>query len=101
MRLQWALNPMMSVFTERKAGGRQRPEGGNRGQGGRQKSEGGNQGFPGGSVVKNLHVNAGDAGEPGCDPWLREIPWRRKWQPTPVFLPGKSHGQGSLVGYGL
>ena len=33
------------------------------------------------------------------NPWVREIPWRRKWQPTPVFLPGKSHGQRSLVGY--
>ena len=32
-------------------------------------------------------------------PWVRKIPWRRKWQPTPVFLPGKSHGQRSLVGY--
>ena len=32
------------------------------------------------------------------DPWVRKIPWRRKWQPTPVFLPGKSHGQRSLVG---
>ena len=35
--------------------------------------------------------------------WLqslsRKIPWRRKWQPTPVFLPGDSHGQGSLAGY--
>ena len=31
--------------------------------------------------------------------WLREIPWRRKWQPTPLFLPGKSHGQRSLVVY--
>ena len=29
----------------------------------------------------------------------QKIPWRRKWQPTPVFLPGKSHGQGSLAGY--
>ena len=29
----------------------------------------------------------------------QEIPWRRKWQPTPVFLPGESHGQRSLVGY--
>ena len=28
-----------------------------------------------------------------------EIPWRREWQPTPIFLPGKSHGQRSLVGY--
>ena len=33
------------------------------------------------------------------DPWIRKIPWRRKWQPTPLFLPGKSHGHGSLVGY--
>ena len=33
------------------------------------------------------------------DPWVRKIPWRRKWQPTVVFLPGKSHGQRSLVGY--
>ena len=35
----------------------------------------------------------------GFDPWVWEIPWRRKWQPTPVFLPGKSHRQRSLVGY--
>ena len=32
------------------------------------------------------------------NPWLWKIPWRRKWQPTPVFLPGKSHGQRSLAG---
>ena len=36
---------------------------------------------------------------PGFDPWLGKIPWRRKWQPTPVLLPGKSHGWRSLVGY--
>ena len=42
-------------------------------------------GFPGGSVVKN--ANAGAA---GFDPWVGKIPWRRKWQPTPVFLPGES-----------
>ena len=35
----------------------------------------------------------------GFNPWVRRMPWRRKWQPTPVFLPGKSHAQGSLVGY--
>ena len=35
----------------------------------------------------------------GFNPWLRKIPWRRKWQPTPVLLPGKSHGQRSLAGY--
>ena len=31
--------------------------------------------------------------------WVRKIPWRRKWQPTPVFLPGEFHGQRNLVGY--
>ena len=31
--------------------------------------------------------------------WVEKIPWRRKWQPIPVFLPGKSHREGSLVGY--
>ena len=31
--------------------------------------------------------------------WVRKIPWSRKWQPTPVFLPGESHGQRSLAGY--
>ena len=35
----------------------------------------------------------------GLDPWVGKIPWRRTWQPTPVFLPGKSHGQRSLAGY--
>ena len=34
----------------------------------------------------------------GFDPWVRKIPWRRKWQPTPVFLPRESHGQWYLVG---
>ena len=33
------------------------------------------------------------------DPWVRKIPCRRKWQPTPVFFPGKFHGQRSLAGY--
>ena len=33
------------------------------------------------------------------DPWVRKIPWSRAWQPTPVFLPGESHGRRSLVGY--
>ena len=33
------------------------------------------------------------------DPWVRKIAWKRKWQPTPVFLPGESHGQRSLAGY--
>ena len=36
---------------------------------------------------------------PRFDPWVGKIPWRRRWQSTPVLLPGKSHGQRSLVGY--
>ena len=35
----------------------------------------------------------------GFDPWVRKIPWRRKWQPVLVFLPGESHGQRNLVDY--
>ena len=35
----------------------------------------------------------------GFEPWVTKILWSRKWQPTPVFLPGKFHGQGSLEGY--
>ena len=54
------------------------------------------RGFPGAAVVKkNLPANKRHR----FDPWVRKIPWRRKWQPTPVFLPGKSHGQRSLAGY--
>ena len=58
-------------------------------------------GFPGGSVVKNPPSNAGDTGDARdtFDPWVLKIPWRRKWQPTPVLLPGKFRGQRSLVGY--
>ena len=36
---------------------------------------------------------------PRFDPWVEKIPWRRRWQPTPVLLPGESHGWKSLVGY--
>ena len=35
----------------------------------------------------------------GFNPWVRKMTWRRAWQPTPVFLPGESHGQRSLAGY--
>ena len=38
-------------------------------------------------------------GRPVFDPWVRKIPWRRKWQPTPVLLPRKFHGWRTLVGY--
>ena len=37
--------------------------------------------------------------DPGFNPWVGKISWRRKWQSTPVFLPGKSHGRWNLVGY--
>ena len=50
-------------------------------------------------VVKNSPANVGDIERQRFDPWMGKIPWSRKWQPTPVFLPGESHGQRSLVGY--
>ena len=50
----------------------------------------------GGSDGKSVCLQCG---RPGCDPWVRKIPWRRKWQPTPVLLPGKFHGWWYLVGY--
>ena len=53
-------------------------------------------GFPGGSDGKQSACNVG---RPGLDHWVGKIHWRRAWQPTPVFLPGESHGQRSLVGY--
>ena len=54
--------------------------------------------LPGGSVVKNLPANAGAIGDVGSIS-VRKIPWRRKWQPTAVFLPGEFHGERSLAGY--
>ena len=49
-------------------------------------------------MVMCLSINVGDLGwRPGLDPWVGKIPWRRKWQPTPVLLPRKSHGRRSLV----
>ena len=53
-------------------------------------------GFSGGSVVKTPPAKAGDSRDVGS---IWKILWRRKWQPTPVFLPGKFHGQRNLVGY--
>ena len=52
-----------------------------------------------GGSGKNPPVNAGDVRDERFDLWIRKIPWRRKWQPTPVFLPGKFHGQKSFTGY--
>ena len=56
------------------------------------------KGLPRCPVVKNPPANAGDIRD-GFNPWVGKIPWSRKWQPTPVCLPGESHGQRSLVGY--
>ena len=54
------------------------------------------KGFPGSSAVKNpLSIQERHRSH-GSDPWVRKIPWRREQQPTPVFLPGESHGQMSL-----
>ena len=59
-------------------------------------------------IQMNLSGGTSDK-EPGCqcrrhkrrgfEPWVRKIPWRRKWHPTPALLPGKPHGQRSLAGY--
>ena len=48
-------------------------------------------------MAKNLPV----MWETWFDPWVGKIPWRRAWQPSPVFLPGEFHGQRSLAGYSL
>ena len=53
------------------------------------------KGFPGGSLIENSSANAGDVGSISG----LQDPWRRKWQPIPVFLPGKSQGQRRLAGY--
>ena len=45
------------------------------------------------SLVAQMVKNPLQGGRPGFDPWVRKIPWRRAWQPTPVFLPGESHGE--------
>ena len=52
-------------------------------------------------VIKNPLANAGEAGDRrhGFNPWVRKIPWWRKWQPIPVFLLENSQGQRRLVGY--
>ena len=52
-------------------------------------------------VVKNLPANAGHVRDAGSVPGLGKIPWRRKWQPTPISLTGESRGQRNLEGYRL
>ena len=51
---------------------------------------------PAKKTKKRIHLQCG---RPGFDPWVGKISWRREWIPTPVFLPGKFHGQRSLAGY--
>ena len=51
------------------------------------------------SLVAQMVKHLPTMRETGFDPWVEKILWRRKWQPTPVFLPGKFHGQRSQVGY--
>ena len=55
-------------------------------------------GFPGGASGTDPPANAGNTRDVGLN-LGSEDPWSRKWQPTPVFFPGKSHGQRSLAGY--
>jgi len=58
-------------------------------------------GFPGGASGKESACQCRRHRRRQFDPWVRKIPWRRAWQPIPVFLPGKSHGQRSLGDYSL
>ena len=53
-------------------------------------------GFPGDSDGKRIHLQGR---RPGFNPWVGKIPWGREWLPTPVFLPGESHGQRTLEGH--
>ena len=55
--------------------------------------------FPGGTSGKELSCQCRRHKRHGFDPWVRKIPWKRAWQPTPAFSPGESHGQRSLAGY--
>ena len=56
-------------------------------------------GFPDGTSGKESACQCRRHKRCGFNPWVRKIPWRKKWQPTPVFLPGESYGQRSLAGY--
>ena len=59
----------------------------------------GELGFPGSARGKEPASQCRWHKRGGFDPWVGKIPWKKAWQPTPVFLPGEFHGQGSLVGY--
>ena len=55
---------------------------------------------PGGASVREPVCQCRRCKRDKFSPWVGKIPWRRKWQPSPVFLPGESHGQRSLLGFG-
>ena len=55
-------------------------------------------GFPGGASSKESTCQCGRLKGCGFDPWVGKISWSRKWHLTPIFLPGKLHGQRSMVG---
>ena len=55
--------------------------------------------FPGGSDGNSVCLQCLPCERPEFSPWVRKISWRRKWHPTPVLLPGKSHGWWNLIGY--
>ena len=55
--------------------------------------------IPGGARGKEPICQCRRHKKHGFDPWVRKMPWRRAWQPTPEFLPGEAHGQRSLAGY--
>ena len=59
----------------------------------------GQEGFPGGAGGKEPACQCRRQKRCRFDSWVGKIPWRRTWQPTPVFLPGESHRQRSLAGY--
>ena len=52
--------------------------------------------FPGGASDKEPTCQCRKRKRPKFDPWVGEILWRRAWQPTPIFVPGECHGEGSL-----
>ena len=56
-------------------------------------------GFSGGASGKEPTLEYRRCKRLRLDSWVGKAPWRREWQPTPVFLPRKSYGQRSLVGY--
>jgi len=55
--------------------------------------------FPGGDSGKESNSQCRRCKRCEFNPWVGKIPWSRKWQPTPVLLTGKFHGQRSLAGY--